>query len=87
MSNTADALHFRDLGYSRDNWEEFEQHLRNQILSQEVAEVEESLYGKKFVIQGPLPGSSGETVQLVTVWVILEGEVIPRFVTAYPGRR
>lgn len=81
------AAFFTRLGYSPANWEEFEQQLREQIRSQDAAEVEESPYGRKFIVQGPLTGPSGETVQLVTVWVILEQEGIPRFVTAYPGRR
>ncbi|MFQ5874049.1 MAG: DUF6883 domain-containing protein [Dehalococcoidia bacterium] len=81
------AAFFTRLGYSTQNWEEFEQRLREQILSQDVAQVEESRYGRKFVVQGPLTGPSGETVQLVSVWVILEQEDVLRFVTAYPGRR
>jgi len=42
-------------------------------------------YGKKFIIEGQLECPSGEKVKVVTVWVILEGDNIPRFVTVYPG--
>ena len=79
------AVFFKQMGYSPENWAVFEQHLREQILSQDVTKVEESSYGQKFIIEGPLAGSAGEAVQIVTVWVILKGESIPRFVTAYPG--
>jgi len=79
------AVFFQQMGYSPENWEVLEQHLRERILSQDVTKVEESSYGQKFIIEGPLAGPAGETVQIVTVWVILKGESIPRFVTAYPG--
>ena len=79
------AAFFQKLGYSAENWETFEQRLREQILTQDITRIEESRYGQKFIVEGPLAGSTGETVQIVTVWVILKGESIPRFVTAYPG--
>ena len=79
------AAFFQRLGYSAENWEAFERSLRELILSQDVAEVEESQYGQKFIVEGTFTSSSGETVQTVTVWVILKGENMPRFITAYPG--
>ena len=79
------AAFFRKLGYSADNWEAFARGLREVILSQDITRVENTRYGQKFIIGGPLPAPTGETVQIVTVWVILRGEKVPRFVTAYPG--
>jgi predicted transcriptional regulator len=79
------AAFFQKLGYSAENWEVFERCLRELILSHDVTKVEESRYGRKFIVEGPMVSPSGETVQIVTVWVILKKESIPRFVTAYPG--
>ncbi len=62
-----------------------EQRLRDLILSKDVSKVEETRYGQKLIVEGLLECSSGEKVQIVTVWVILKGENIPRFVTVYPG--
>ncbi|MBN1190877.1 MAG: hypothetical protein JXA46_14070 [Dehalococcoidales bacterium] len=76
---------FYELGYSQENWETFEENLRNLILSCDVEEVEETRYGRKFIVEGPFTGPSGRTMQIVTVWIILNGDSIPRFVTAYPG--
>jgi len=73
------------LGYSTENWKVLEQDLRNQILSQNVNEVKETRYGRKFIIKGLLRGPAKKTVQIVTVWAIIKGENIPRFITAYPG--
>ena len=79
------AAFFRRLGYSTENWEVFEQHLRDLILSQDVTRIEESRYGQKFIVEGIMVSPAGTKVQIVTVWVILKGESIPRFITVYPG--
>ncbi|MDP2931434.1 MAG: hypothetical protein Q8O05_02905 [Chloroflexota bacterium] len=79
------AAFFRQMGYSAGDWQMFELHLRQQILTREVIKVEETHHGQKFVIEGPMTGPAGKTMQIVTVWVILKGAGIPRFVTAYPG--
>lgn len=79
------AAFFQKPGYSSENWKVFERCLRELILSQDVTKVEESRYGRKFIVEGSIVSPSGETVQIVSVWVILKEESIPRFVTAYPG--
>jgi hypothetical protein len=79
------AVFFRRLGYSAENWQEFDQQLRELILSHDAAEIEETRFGKKFVVKGPFVGQSGEVVQIVTVGVILKNENVPRFITAYQG--
>lgn len=79
------ASFFQKVGYSAENWRVFEQHLRELILSQDVKKVEELQYGRKFIVEGSVVSPSGKTVQIVTVWVILKEESIPRFITAYPG--
>lgn len=78
------AAVFRRLGYSAENWEAFEEILRALILSHDAVEMEENQYGKKFIVEGLFDGPSGQSMQIVTVWVILKGESVPRFVTAYP---
>jgi filamentous hemagglutinin len=79
------AAVFRKLGYSYENWEEFEQDLKKFILSYDAQEIEVTRFGRKFIVEGSLAGPSGRTMQIITVWVILKSESIPRFVTAYPG--
>ena len=39
----------------------------------------------KYVVSGRLSGPSGDAAGVITVWIILDGESAPRFVTAYPG--
>ena len=79
------AAFFRRLGYSAENWEAFELSLRDLIITQDALELEESRYGKKYIVEGSFAGPSGSTMQIITVWVILKGESAPRFITTYPG--
>jgi len=79
------AAYFQKLGYSAARWEVLERHLRKLVTAEEVSKIEEIRYGRKFIIEGPLECPSGETVKVITVWVILKNEDIPRFVTVYPG--
>ena len=59
--------------------------MREFHLSEDVSEVMESRYGAKYVIHANLKGPNGETAELISVWIILTDEDVPRFVTAYPG--
>lgn len=79
------AAFFQNLGYSAESYDVFEQWLREVILSEEVVSCEDSPHGKKYVVEGSLVGAKGKQVQIVTVWIILMGEDMPRFITAYPG--
>lgn len=54
-------------------------------MSQDVASVEETPYGRKYVVEGPVETPSGKMLELLRVWVILKEQRLPRFVTAYPG--
>ena len=42
-------------------------------------------YGQKYEVHGILTGPAGKVVELVSVWIILEGDDLPRFITAFPG--
>ena len=42
-------------------------------------------YGKKYVIRANLKGPNGKAAAVVSVWILLKDEYVPRFVTAYPG--
>ena len=79
------AAFFEKFGYSAQDWDEFKECLRQLILSQEVTRVEETPYGQKCVVEGELRSPSGELLPVVTIWIILRGQGIPRFLTAYPG--
>jgi hypothetical protein len=52
----------------------------------EVVETVGTPFGTKYVVEGNLETPRMESVRLITVWIILAGEDVPRFITAYPDR-
>ena len=80
------ARFFTALGYRRDEWPRLERDIRA-LLGGDAAKTEMTSYGQKYEVRGTITGPSGGTAHIVTVWIVLQGEHIPRFVTAYPGGR
>ena len=79
------AEFFHQLGYRAGSWRTLERDLRKLILSSGVTESRRSRWGQKFRVEGPLKGPNGKTTRVLTVWIILRGEAVPRLVTAYRG--
>jgi len=77
---------FAALGYTRDNWTEFETALREQHLILDAEEVDDTQWGKMYAIVGPITGPSGEQANVRSIWIIRTGEETPRFVTAYRAK-
>jgi hypothetical protein len=80
------AAFFRSMGYSLDNLESLERDIRS-LLSNEVEKSQETEYGKKFDVRGKICGPSGQRAEIVTVWIVLKGKDVPRFITSYPGEK
>ena len=80
------ARFFRSLGYDQNGWRRLASDLIA-LLANEVSESVEIEYGTKYVVPGQLTGSDGRATDILTVWIILAGEDVPRLVTAYPGNR
>ena len=78
------ARFFRSLGYTLDHAEQLAADLRG-VLENEVEATVEIEFGTKYVVRGRLVPPNGSTTMIVTVWIILTGEDIPKLVTAYPG--
>src|SRR5437868_2889666 len=57
--------------------------LLNSIIQQnDVKQTIQTKYGNKYIVEGAIANDSA--VMLRTVWTVLKGENICRFVTAYP---
>ena len=50
-----------------------------------VVETVGTPFGTKYVVTGRLETPLGQEEPVTTVWIILAGEDLPRFVTAYPA--
>ncbi|MGF1516767.1 MAG: DUF6883 domain-containing protein [Nodosilinea sp.] len=71
-------------GYALDSWQQLEQDLRVQVLTQPVDFVETTRYGKKYFIRARLRGSNGVELSVLTVWMVENGTT--RFVTLVPDK-
>ena len=72
------------LGYSAENWQQLEAHLRTQHLPCDVAEIAETDWGMRYEIVAPLVCPSGESVNLRSIWQVDIGTDAPRLITMYP---
>jgi hypothetical protein len=78
------AAFFATLGFTDSHWESFEVQLRKLAALDAAMLGERTAYGQKYVIRGRIVGPTGRSAEVVTVWIFLEGEDAPRFVTVYP---
>jgi hypothetical protein len=81
------ATFFSSLGYTQENWTQLEADFRHQHLTRDALLRQETRYGTKYEIRARIKGPAGRTAQLVSVWIILVDENLPRFITAHPGGR
>jgi hypothetical protein len=84
-SGGSKARLFLLFGYERGRWEDLRiDLLRHARTGKVVAEVPTD-YGRKYLVRGNLETRSRRMIELLTIWIIDDGEVFPRLVTAYPG--
>lgn len=79
------AAFFAALGYQRAHWERLRRDLLDLPMQREAVPGQPSDFGQKYEVRGNLQGPTGRRAEVVTVWIILIEESIPRFVTAFPG--
>ena len=60
--------------------------LRLHAATHEVASVEESPFGTRFMVEGELVTPDGQKPLARSVWLIEAGDDTPQFVTLYPAR-
>jgi hypothetical protein len=61
--------------------------LRQHAGDHEVAKVESSPFGTRYVVDGALAAPDGRAPVIRSVWFLETGQETPRFVTAYPLER
>jgi len=79
------AVLFRQMGHRQRNWGQFVEDIRMQHLSLDAELGEKTKYGQKYIITGDIKGPSGKVMKLKSIWIILTGEELPRFITIYPA--
>jgi hypothetical protein len=81
------AEFFMRLGFSFDTWEDLVKALLRHATENDVAKIEDSPFGTRYIIEGVLLAPARRGAFVRSVWFIETGEQIPRFVTAYPLQR
>jgi hypothetical protein len=80
----AKAAFFRSFGFRRDRPEVLEAALLLLARTVDVTEMPFA-FGTKYVGTGSLQCPDGREAQVIVVWVLLDHQPPPRFVTAYPA--
>jgi len=82
----AKARFFLGLGFQREAIGALKEALRRHAFQNRIAAREETNFGSKYVVEGPLLAPDGREVGIRSVWFVETGEAVPRFVTAYPWK-
>jgi hypothetical protein len=83
----AKAQFFSHFGFALSEWQRLATALQEHAQQHPVARVEESPFGKRYIIEGAIKAPDGRTPFIRAIWFIEDGTEIPRLVTAYPSRR
>lgn len=75
---------FLSLGYAPEAWERLRDDLLAMAGNNFALPGSPSSFGQKFEVDGILTGPNGSAARIKTVWIVLAGETVPRFVTAFP---
>lgn len=86
-SGRAKAVFFRRFGYTVAAWGTLAEALRSHAADHEVQSIEQSRFGTRYTIEGPVVSPDGRNPVIRSVWFVEQGETVPRLVTAYPRPR
>ncbi len=81
------AEFFTQFGFAVSSWRILAEALLHHAAEHEVARIETSPFGTRYVIEGIIHSPDGRTPLVRSVWFVESGETIPRFATAYPLKR
>ena len=79
------ARFFESLGFKRAEWPALQSSLLQLGRDGEAELGAASVFGQKYLVRGIIQGPAGEPAVVVTVWIMLTGETMPRLITAHPG--
>ena len=83
-SGRGKAEFFTLFGFSREDWETLASALRNHAATHEVAKIESSPFGTRYIVEGEIVSPDGRNPLVRVIWFVETGEEVPRLVTAYP---
>ena len=78
------ARFFFQMGFDEDS---LAAALLKHVWEKEIFETKTTPYGIKYVVEGKLISPTGRQFNLLSVWIIIDGEKKPKLVTAYPSKK
>jgi hypothetical protein len=81
------AVFFNRYGFLAENWQALAQALLKHAEDNSVYKIEDTPFGKRFIIEGPISAPDGRKPLVRSIWFVEEDESTPKFVTAYPLKR
>lgn len=78
------AAFFIRFGFSRDAWQTLASALVRHAGEHQVGRVEDSRFGRRYIIDGAVSAPDGRRPMIRAVWFVETDEDTPKFVTAYP---
>lgn len=81
------ATFFRGFGFAPERWMELRDALCRHAVRHEISGAQDTEFGTRYTVDGPLDCPDGRAPQLRSVWFKAAGGRTVRLVTAYPLQR
>ena len=81
------AIFFMEFGFDPQRWEELARALKEHARNNEITREEKTIFGTRYLIEGPLRAPDGTSLNVRTAWFIDDDGEVPRFITAHPLKR
>lgn len=81
------AAFFSSFGFSANDWSAMSAALRQHATENAVTMTEETEFGLRYVVDGPMRAPDATLLNVRSVWYIDREGDAPRFVTAHPLRK
>jgi hypothetical protein len=78
------AEFFSRFGFTQASWQTLAGALLQHAAQHEIAKIEQTPFGIRYVIEGELETPGGRRPAIRVVWFVESGEQTPHLVTAYP---
>ena len=86
-SARAKAGFFSRFGFTREDWRTLQLALLKHCQMHDVESLETDTYGERYTIVGEIECPDKRTPTIKAVWMVDEGQDVPRLITAYPAKR
>ncbi len=81
--NGGKARRFTQYGFDQADWVHLASALKNHPLTNQIATTAMSPHGTKYVVRCNMSTPDQRNPCMVSIWIVENGQIIPRFVTAH----